>query len=140
LVVEGDAKTDLDVPAGDANLVDDEADQLLALIEVEPVERGSGSFGERADALTEPVVLGERAALFGEGLSLAVDGGPPAVEFLGSALQLDQLYQPGLIEVDETVAFGLGGVGLAVEAVQLGAEEFVVGCGGAGGDGVLAGQ
>jgi hypothetical protein len=62
LVVEGDTKSDLDVPAGDADLVDDEADQLLALIEVGPVESGIGSFGERADALTEPVVLGEPAA------------------------------------------------------------------------------
>ena len=139
-VVEGDAESDLDVPAGDANLVDDEAQQLLALIEVEAVEGCGGSFGERADALSKSVVLGEFGALLGEGLALAVDGGASGVEFLGSALHLDEFDEPGLVEVDETVAFGQGGVGPAVEARQLCGEQFVVGCRGAGGDGLLAGE
>jgi hypothetical protein len=33
--VEGDAESDFDVPAGDSDLFDDEAEELLALVEVE---------------------------------------------------------------------------------------------------------
>ena len=139
-VVEWDAESDLDVPAGDADFVDDEAQQFLALIEVEAVEGCGGSFGEGADALTKPVVLGQLVALVGEGLALVVDAGASGVEFSGSALHLDELDEPGLVEVDEPVAFGEGGVGPAVEAGQLGGEQFIVGCRGAGGDGVFAGE
>lgn len=83
LVVEGDAETDLDVPACDADFVDDQAQQLLALLEVEAVEGGGCSFGEGADALTEAVVGGQRGALVGQGLALLVDDGSSRVEVLG---------------------------------------------------------
>jgi hypothetical protein len=110
------------------------------LIEVEAVEGCGGSFGELGDALTKSVVFGQLVALLGEGLALAVDAAASGVEFLGSALHLDELDQSGLVEVDEPVAFGQGGVGPAVEAGQLGGEQFVVGCRGAGGDCVFAGE
>ena len=45
----------------------------------------------------------------------------------GAALQLGQLEEPGLVEVDEAAAFGVGGLELAVQAGQLGAEHLVVG-------------
>ena len=41
---------DLDVPAGDADLLDDEAQQALAAVEIEFVERGEDAFGEAGDA------------------------------------------------------------------------------------------
>jgi hypothetical protein len=38
VVVQGDLEVDLDVPAGDADLLDDEAQQALAAVEVEFVQ------------------------------------------------------------------------------------------------------
>jgi hypothetical protein len=44
----GDLEVDLDVPAGDADLLDDEAQQTLAAVEVEFLQRGErrGAAGE----------------------------------------------------------------------------------------------
>lgn len=51
VLVEWDPEADLDVPAGDADFVDDEAEQFLALVEVESVECGGGRGGEGVDSL-----------------------------------------------------------------------------------------
>jgi hypothetical protein len=50
VVGEGDLEVDLDVPAGDADLLDDEAQKSLAAVEVEFVEGGEDAFGEAGDA------------------------------------------------------------------------------------------
>ena len=114
MIVQGDAQADLDVAAADPDLLDHQAQQLLALGEVEAVERGEDPLGERADALPQPVVLGEGVVLVGQGVALLGDGVPAGVEFLDAALQFDQVDQPGLVAVDQATAFGLGGLGLAV--------------------------
>ena len=52
MFVEGYAEGDLDVPSGDADFVDDEAEELLALGEVEVFEGCGGSLGEGGDAVS----------------------------------------------------------------------------------------
>ena len=64
--VERDAKVDLDLLAGDADVLDDEAEQALALVVVEAVERLGHALGEAGQALAELVVLGEPAPLSGK--------------------------------------------------------------------------
>jgi hypothetical protein len=59
VVLEGDLEMDLDVPARDADFLDDEAQQALAAVEVEFVERGEDAFcqlivGEQAVITTTP--------------------------------------------------------------------------------------
>jgi hypothetical protein len=139
-LVERDAKADLDLLAGDPDVLDDQAEQALALVEVEAVECLGHALGEAGQALAEPVALGELAALsgktdllVGELLAASVDlGGPP--------LDLGELQQPSLVEVDQPAAFGLSGVELALQAGKLSGEQLVVGGGLAGGDGAFAGQ
>jgi hypothetical protein len=41
---------DLDAPAADADVLDDEAQELLAAVEVEVVERGERALGEAGEA------------------------------------------------------------------------------------------
>ena len=74
MVVQGDAQADLDVPAADPDLLDHQAQQLLALGEVEAVEGGEDPLGEGADALAQPVVLGEGVVLVGQGVALLGGG------------------------------------------------------------------
>ena len=131
---------DLDLLARDADVLDDEAEQALALVNVEAVERLGHALGEAGQALAEPVALGEPAPfggktglLVGELLAAGVDlSGPPP--------DLGEVQQPSLVEVDQPAAFGLGGVELALQAGELGAKQLVVGGGLAGGDGGLAGS
>ena len=91
------------------------------------------------DAAAELVVAGELLALRGEGVAALCEVVAAVLDLGGAALQVGQLEEPGLVEVDEAAAFGVGGVELAVQAGQLGAEQLVVGGGGAHGEGLLAG-
>jgi hypothetical protein len=61
------------------------------------------------------------------------------VDVGGAALHLGEVDEAGLVEVGESAPFGADGVDAPVEAGQFGGEEFVVGRGGVGGDGVFAG-
>ena len=58
----------------------------------------------------------------------------------GAALQFGHVEQSGLVEVDEPVVLGAGGVEFAVQAGQLGGEQLVAGDRGVHRDGLLAGQ
>jgi hypothetical protein len=95
--VEGDAQADLDVPAGDADLVDEQPQELLLLHGVELVDDAADPFGEVVHAAAQLVAAGQGGALFGEAgplcLQVAVAGG----DLGGAALQLGQLDQPGLV-------------------------------------------
>jgi hypothetical protein len=66
----------------------------VLLVKVKAVERGGGAVGERVDALTEPVALGEFGALVGQRVALRVDLGPPGVELFGSALSSTSSISP----------------------------------------------
>ena len=57
------------MPAGDVDVVDDEAEQGLFLVEVEGVDHGQDAGGEVAEAAAELVVAGELPALGGEGVA-----------------------------------------------------------------------
>ena len=97
--------------------------------EVERAHRRRDPLGETADALPQPVVLGQGVAFLRQRVALAIEAATPAVELLGPALELDQLDHPGLVEIDQPPPLGLGGLGPALEAGELGAEQFVVGAG-----------
>lgn len=49
--VEGDAEVDVDLPAVDVDFFDEEAHELLALVEVELVDAGQDAPGEVLDAV-----------------------------------------------------------------------------------------
>src|SRR5918993_544101 len=70
-LVEGDAKADLDLPAGDADVFDDKAEQALALVKVEAVECLGHALGEAGQALAEPVAFGELDSFGGKTDALA---------------------------------------------------------------------
>ena len=122
ILVEGDAQVDLDLPAGDAHVVDDKAQQLLALLEVELVDADGCSAGEVADSLLEAVVDGELLALGDELVALLGQRAVAEVDVSCSPLHLGELEQPGLVQVGETSSLGAVGVELACQSIQFGAE------------------
>ena len=63
----------MDVPAGDVDLFDDEAEQGLFLVEVEGVDHVQDPAGEVTDAVAPLVVAGEVLALRGEGVAALVE-------------------------------------------------------------------
>jgi hypothetical protein len=138
--VEGDAQPDLDVPAGDADFLDEQPQELLLLDGVELVNHAADPFGEVVDSAVDLVAAGQGRALLSESgafrLQLAMAGG----DISGPPLQLSQLDQPGLVKVDEASLLRVGGVDLAVQASELGGEQLIVRdrCG--DGDAVFTGQ
>ncbi|MGI8450520.1 MAG: hypothetical protein ACR2MP_25760, partial [Streptosporangiaceae bacterium] len=61
-VVERDAEPDLDVPAGDLDVFDEQLQQFLLLGGAELVDDGGHAGGEVLDAAAEPVAAGEVGA------------------------------------------------------------------------------
>jgi hypothetical protein len=124
VVGEGDLEVDLDVPAGDADVLDDEAQELLAAVEVEVVEGRERALGEAGEAAAQAVAAGEFGArsvssFGGELLAAVGEGG-------GAAGELVEVEQFGLVGVEQSVALALGLVELARERGELGADEVVV--------------
>jgi hypothetical protein len=82
---------DLDSPAGDADVIDNEAQQLLALLEVEFVDAEGCPASEVADSLLEAVVDGELLALGDELVALFGEGVVTEVNLSCSPLHLVEL-------------------------------------------------
>ena len=102
------------MPAGDADFLDEQSQELLFLVGVELVDHAADPFGEVVDSAVDLVAAGQGCTLVGEAgsfrLQLAVTGG----EISGPPLQFGQLDQAGLVEVDQPPLLRVGGVGLAV--------------------------
>ena len=56
--VEGDAQADLNVPSGDANVLDEQPQEVLFLDVVEVVDHAPDPFGEVVDAAVDLVPVG----------------------------------------------------------------------------------
>jgi hypothetical protein len=137
-VVERDAQPDLDMPASDLDVFDEQLQEFLPLGGVELVDDGGHAGGEVLDAVAEPVAAGEGGALGGKAGAFALQFALPCGDSGGAALQLGHVDQPGLVEVDQPVVLAAGGLELAVEAGQFGGEQLIVGDGSVDCDGLLA--
>ena len=115
------------MPAGDADVFDEQAQQLLFLGVVEGVDDGVDAGGEVVHAAAELVVTGERGSFVGEAGSLVLQLFSAGGDFGGAALHFGEFDEPALVEVDEAAPFGVGGLDLAVQPGQFGGQEFVVG-------------
>ncbi len=128
------------MPAGDLDVFDEQAEQLLLLEVVKVVDHGADSGGEVLDAAAELVVFGKAGVLGGEAVALSGEVFLPVGDGGGAALELGHVDQAGLVEVEQAVVLGAGGVELAVQPGKFGGEQLVVGDGGVHGDGPLARQ
>jgi hypothetical protein len=113
--VECDVQADLDVPAGDANVFDVEAQQLLFFGVVEGVDDGVDAGGEVVHAGSELIVAGEGGTFVSEAGSVVLQLFSACGDLGGAARHFGEIYQAGLVEVDEAAPFGVGGVDLAVQ-------------------------
>jgi hypothetical protein len=104
---------DLHLPAGDADVVHDQAQELLALLEVEFVDACGCSVGEVGDSLLEAVLRGEFLTLGDELVALGGECVMTGVDISCSPLDLGQLEQAGLVEVGQASPLGAIGVEFA---------------------------
>ena len=88
VVVERDPQPDLDVPAGDVDLFDDEAEQGLFLGELDSVDHLEDAGSEVADAVAQLVVAGELVALRGERVAALFEVAAALLDVGGASLQL----------------------------------------------------
>jgi hypothetical protein len=112
----------------------------LFLDVVESVYDGVDAGGEIVHAAAELIVAGERGSFVSEACSLVLQLFSACGDFGGAALHFGKFDKPTLVEVDQAAPFGVGGIDLAVQPGQFGAEEFVVGDGGVQCDRLFAGQ
>ena len=114
------------MPALDAYLLDDQAEQSLALVEVERVDPVCGLLGEVGDALAEAVADGEFVTLGCELGLLGLELAAAAVEFGCSTVEFGHVDVTGLVEVGDPSALGGCLVHAAGEAGELSVEDLVV--------------
>ena len=114
------------MPALDADLLDDQAEQSLALVEVERVDSVGGLLGEVGDALAEAVADGELVALGCELGLLGLELAAATVELGCSTVEFEHVDVTGLVEVGDPSALGGCLFDAAGEAGELGVEDLVV--------------
>jgi hypothetical protein len=134
------SQVDLDLPTGDSDLLDDEAQQTLTLVEVELIEAGGDACGEVAYTPPELIVAGQFPVTGLELVLLGLQTRPAAGDLAGSALQVGEGDEPGLVEVAEASALLVDLLDLSGEAGELGVEDLVFGDGVTPGEGRLAGE
>ena len=78
--------------------------------------------------------------LFAQGVFLLLQGLLTPVDFGGAPLEFVELYETGLVDVDEPAVFGGGGLGFALESAQLLVKDLVIGGAGTGAEGVFTGE
>ena len=113
---------------------------MLFLHVVELVDDRANSFGEVVDSSAKLVPAGERAAFLGEAGAFGLQVPLAGREVAGAALEFGEFDEAGLVDVDQSSAFPVGGGDLAVEAGEFGGEQFVVGDRGGHRDGLFACQ
>jgi hypothetical protein len=108
-------------------MVDDKAQELLALMETELVDADGRSVGEVADSLLEAVVERELLALADQLVALVGQRAVADVDVSCSPLYLVELKQTGLIQIGESPPLGSIGIEPAGQSIQFGAQELIVG-------------
>ena len=86
---------DLDAPAADGDLLDDEAEEALTVLEVELVEGGRDALGEAGEPLAQAVVAGELGPLLAQGLLLGDQPCAPLRQFRRAARELGEVDDRG---------------------------------------------
>src|ERR1700730_13139063 len=94
-LVEGDTQPDLDVPAGDLDVFDEQPQKGLALGVVEFVDDGADAVGEVLDAVAGLVASGEVGALGFEAAAFLLGVALACGDRSGAALQFGHVDQPG---------------------------------------------
>lgn len=80
--VQGYSEADFDLPPGDADFVNDEPEEFLALVKIRLVDGGHDSAGEPFDAGLQPVLLGQLVALVDQRLALRFESGAAQFQLL----------------------------------------------------------
>ena len=122
------SESDFDRPTRDANVINDEAQEFLTLVEIQPVDGGPNLAGERIDPVSQPVLLSQLLALLDQRLPLRFDSAAAQFQFLTAAQQFFPLDEIRLVEIGQSSAFGCRGVDLAVEFGNLGGKQLVTSC------------
>jgi hypothetical protein len=130
----------LDLPAGDPDLFDDEAHETLTLPEVELVEAVGYACGEVAYTPAELVGTGQLLVTGVQLVLLGLQTSPAGNGLVGSALEVGEGDQPGLVEVAEASPFGVDRFDLPGEAGELGVEDLVFGDGAAASESGFTGE
>jgi hypothetical protein len=87
------------LPASDADVVEDKAQQLLAAFEVECVEARERALCEAGDALAEAVVVEQLSVLVGKVSAFVFEVASAGVEFSGATCHFRAVDHSGLVEV-----------------------------------------
>ena len=118
---------DFDIWAGHPNLLDEEAHELLTLLEIEGVEAVPHAIGEGVDAVRQVVIDGQRFVLGHEFLALLLKLAMALHYLAVSRLELREFDSLHLIQVDDSSSLPVRLLQPTVQPFQLGIQQLVIG-------------
>src|SRR2546426_143161 len=92
------------------------------------------------ETLSKPVLFGQFDSLRQHALALPAQPVPTSLDFCDPSLKFSQIDQSGLVDIKQSPAFLLGLLQLALQALQLVSQQFVVGDWGSASQSCLASQ
>jgi hypothetical protein len=107
VIVERDRELDFHVGAVNDDVLDDEAHELLAGIEVEPIERGADLLGEAGEPPAQAVLACQLRAMLLERFAFRGELPAPRGDCSAALCELGQVDQLCLVGVEQPVAFAL---------------------------------
>jgi hypothetical protein len=107
-LIQGNAQVNLDARPGDSNLLDEEAHELLTLLEGEGIDIFSNAPGEGFDFTRQAVVDREFLVLRQECLALVLELCLAADDLVMPRLEFGELKGLHLLEVDNPPSLTLG--------------------------------
>ena len=122
---------DLHIGPGDLNLLDEQAHQLLALLEIKSIEPFANTLGEGFNFVRQLVVDREFVVLGQQCFALLLELAMAAEHLMMPNLEFGQIDRLHLIQVNESSSFCLGALQPTLQALELSLQELVIGLFGA---------
>ncbi len=111
----------------DSHLFDQQADELLTLLEIEGIHAVANVLGRGFDLARQPVVDRKFLALCQERLALSLELSMAADHLLMPRLEVGELNGLHLVQVQDSAPLVVGLLQATVQAFELSIEQFIVG-------------
>ena len=99
--VQGYSEPNFDLPSRNADFVNEQAEELLPLVEIESVDGGRDLVSKAFNSFSQPVLLSQLFALVDQRSPLRLERAAAQFQFLTTTQQVIPIYEIGLIEIGQ---------------------------------------
>lgn len=124
--VQGYSEPDFDMPTSDSDFLNDETEELLALVEVQLVDGGSDLVAEVLEPVSQIVLPRQLLALVEQCLPLPLKRAMAEFQFLATAQELILFDETCLVEIGQPPALTGRGIELVIQPRKLRCQQLAI--------------